>query len=63
MSKFKIEKVENRNMIECDKFLLVNYLPIQDKISHYAFIYEDSVQHAKSNLSVGQWRIKSLKNN
>lgn len=63
MSKFKIEKVENRTMLECDNFLMVNYYPANDMLSNFAFISQDRLQNAKSNYTVGQWRRKSLKNN
>lgn len=62
MSKCQIEKVENRIMLECDNFLMVNYYPANDILSNFAFISQDRLQKAKSNYTIGQWRIKSLKN-
>lgn len=55
----KIEKVENRNFIFCDRFLLVNYYPTEDKMYHYAFIEERAMKLARSRLSVGVWKYKS----
>jgi hypothetical protein len=55
----KIEKVENRTMISCDNFLMVNYYPYTDEISHFAYISIESVQRAKSSFTVGQWRYKA----
>lgn len=63
MSKFQIEKVENRHMTESDNFLMVNYYPVSDKLTHFAFISSNSVNDAKSNFTVGQWRFKNLKTN
>lgn len=60
MSNFKIEKVENRHLIQGDNFLMVNYYPYSDKITHIAFMSAEYVKKAISKYTVGKWNVKCM---
>lgn len=64
MSKFQIEKVEHSYTSPDDKCCLIDYYPGTDNL--YQFNYHCDLfakSEAKTDATIGIWRIKSLKNN
>lgn len=63
MSKFKIEKVFHGLTNSFDTCCLIDYFIVSDFIYQFNYTNEEfALKEAKTNNTIGIWRIKSLKN-
>jgi len=63
MSKFQIEKVEHSSVYKTHNCCVVDYYSNSDKLIQLNFTDPVFAKEMRLIISVGIWRIKSLKNN